>query len=81
MKKRKMLTIHSPKTSGTGRVAMVLSRNNKRGRVPDDSTAAERAEWIGQPVEVNGQPAIVIDAIYSHNCWFLQYAEVPGVQQ
>lgn len=64
-----------------GRAAMVLSPQNKRGRVPDESSPAERAEWIGRPIEIKGRTAIIIDAIKYYNCWFLQYTDAPKVQQ
>lgn len=62
-------------SSGFGRVAMILSKHNKRERIPDESTPAERAEWIGQEGEIEGQSIVYIDAIKWRSVWYIQYVE------
>jgi len=42
----------------------------------DISTAAERAEWIGQTIKIDGQPAVIIDALKWRNVWYLQYSQM-----
>ena len=69
----KQYKIPSAPYNGMGRVAMVLSRHNKRGVVPDESTPLERSEWIGQGGEIKGQPIVYIDAVKWRGVWYIQY--------
>lgn len=58
-----------------GPAAMILSKHSKRERIPDESTPAERAEWIGQEGTIKGQPIVYIDAIKRQGVWYVQYVE------
>lgn len=72
---KKYRPIQQPKPI-LAKLAIVLSTHNKRNSLPDSSTAAERAAFIGKEIEIKNKPVIIIDAQKNNNVWYFQYVEV-----